>query len=228
MASEFINVSAVIAEASSVIKTFTEQEKALARQWAYTAVRKIGLGKLDIKNSDEIPVVDWSAEKPAGLASTIDIALFDSSDREIVTSFKGRSQHDVEGSLSRTHQDIRNIGLAIQVTEDDTYFNIEEFSDDAPANIYMKVRYYSYPVDLEGYPKIQETHTLAVMMYIRWMWVMREGKSLGAEQLAREVWLREAAAAYGRMKTPSRLVGKETAKGLNSMIQKVVVRDRQF
>jgi hypothetical protein len=36
MAGEFISVASLIAEASSTIKNFTEQEQQLAMQWAYT------------------------------------------------------------------------------------------------------------------------------------------------------------------------------------------------
>ena len=225
---DYITAAEVIAEASSVIKTFTEQEKALARQWCYRAVRKIGLTRLDKKTSAHIPIVDWSAEKPTDLASTIDIALFDSTDREIVTRFKGRSQHSTEGTIARTHQDARQVAYALHITEDDTYFNIEEFEDDSLSDIYIVVTYYAYPVDLDGYPKVHEAYTLAVIMYIRYAWALRERQSLGEIQEARNTWLREAAAAYGRVKTPSMLEGKEIARGLNSMIQKTVVRDRQF
>jgi hypothetical protein len=228
MATNYITSDRVIAEASTLIKNFTEQEKAMARQWVYTATRRIGLNKLDIKVSNHIPLVDFSAEKPLDLASTIDLALFDSADQEIRIRYKGRAQHDTEGSLGRAHQDIRNIALALHVTEDDTYFNVEEFTDDSPADAYFVVRYYSYPVDDDGYPKIPEVYTLAVIMYIRDMWALRERQSLGEIQEARNTWLREAAAAYGRVKTPSMLEGKEIAKGLNSMIQKTVVRDREF
>ena len=228
MASDYIPVDEVIAEASSLIKNFSEQEKALSRQWAYRATRRIGFNKLDIKTSGEIPLVDFSAEKPSDLANTIDIALFDSADREIVSRFKGRSQHDVEGTVARTHQDARQVAYALHITEDDTYFNVEEFTDTDIANAYIKVTYYAYPVDLDGYPKIPEIYALAVIMYIRYAWAMRERQSLGEIQEARNTWLREAAAAYGRIKTPSMLEGKEIARGLNSMIQKTVVRDRQF
>ena len=88
MAGEFITTKAVVAEAASIIKTVTEQEKQLMRQWAYTGLRKIGFGKLDKKVSNHIPVVDWSAEKPSDLASTVDLSLYDSADREIVIEFK--------------------------------------------------------------------------------------------------------------------------------------------
>ena len=228
MAGKYISIDALIAEASSTIKNFTEQESQLARQWAYTALRSIGLSKLDIKVSDQLTLTDWSVTKPVDLASTIDIALFDSAGQEIVTKYKGFANHEIEGSEARIHQDARMWRGAIQISEDDTYFNVEEFADDSPTEAYIVVKYYGYPVDLDGYPKIPETHTVAIMMYIRWMWSMRERTNLGEQQIAREVWLRERAAAYGRMKTPSQIEGLEIARGINSMIQKTVVRTRRY
>ena len=228
MAAEYISISALIAEASSTIKNITEQEQQLARQWAYTALRKIGFGKLDLKVSDPITLVDWSATKPSDLGIVDDLALFDSAGKEIVIDFKGRAQHETAKEVARTHEDIRPWIGAIKVTEDDTYFNVEEFADEQPTGVSIVVKYYGYPVDDDGLPKIPSTHTLAIMMYIRWMWSMRENKSLGEQQVAREVWLREAAAAYSRMKTPTPLELKEFSRTINSMIQKPVKRHRQF
>ena len=228
MATKYIGIDALIAEASSTIKNFTQQEQQLAMQWAYTALRLIGFGKPDIKVSENLTLTDWSTEKPTDLASTIDMSLFDSAGSEIVIKYKGFANGYNEGTEARIHQDARSSRGAIQVSEDDTYFNVEEFADESPTEAYLVVRYYGYPVDANGAPKIPETHTLAIMMYIRWMWSMRERSSLGEQQVAREVWLREKAAAYGRMKTPSQLEGKEIARTINSMIQKTVVRGRQY
>jgi len=228
MASKYITVDALIAEASSTIKNFTEQEKQLARQWCFTALRQIGVGKQDIKVSDPLYLTDWSVTKPDDLASVIDLALFDSAGSEIITKYKGFANHQTEGSTARVHQDARSSKLALQVSEDDTYFNVEEFADDSPTEAYIVVKYYGYPVDANGFPKIPETHTVAIMMYIRWMWSMRERTNLGEQQIARDQWLRERASAYGKMKTPSQLEGKEIARGINSMIQKTVVRGREY
>jgi hypothetical protein len=272
MAGEFISVASLIAEASSTIKNFTEQEQQLAMQWAYTGLRKIGFSKMDIKTSDPMYLSDWSTAKPSDMGKLIDLALFDSAGKEIVIKYKGRAQVNTSAWVTgtsyavntmviedgvrykclvahtagtfatdlaaekwvavtrdaRIHEDVRQYIGAIQVSEDDSYFNVEEFTDETPTGVYLVARYYAYPTDSNGYPKIPETHTLALMMYIRWMWSMRENKSLGEIQIAREVWLREMGAARGRMHTPTQLEFKETARTINSMIQKTVVRDRQY
>ena len=272
MAGKFIDINALIAETSSTIKGVTEQEQQLMLQWSYTALRKIGFGRLDIEVSDPLYLSDWSVAKPSGLAKLIDLALFDSAGQEIIIKYKGYAnintsawvtstayvvdnrvtedgvrykclEDHTSGTFStdlaaekweavsrdaRIHEDNRGYIGAIQVSEDDTYFNVEEFSDDDETGVYLIARYYAYPTDSDGMPKIPETHTLAIMMYNRWMWSMRERQSLGEQQVAREIWLREAAAAHGRMKTPTMLETKDFARVINSMIQKPVLRTRQY
>jgi hypothetical protein len=231
MASEFISVDSVVAEAASAIKNFTQQERQLARQWAYRALMDIGVGKLNIKVSDPISLTDWSAEKPPDLFKTIDLSLNDTvSGNEIVTKFKGRASDEVtDGELfPRVHKDVRSAPWAAYVTEDDTYFNVQELADRDSSNLAIIVKYYSFPVDSDGLPRIPSTHVMAIMMYIRYMWSMRERKSLSEVQEARNTWLIERAKAYGQMKTPTMLEGKEIARGINSMIQKPVLRHREF
>ena len=228
MASEYIGIKAAVAEACSTIKNVTEQEKVLSRQWIYRAIRQIGVGKVDIKISDNLTLTDWSVRKPDDMAMMIDIALFDSADQEIIIKYKGRGQSSGDGTLSRIHQDARPFVGAVNVTEDNDFFNVEEFSDDTPANVYLVVKYYSYPVDDDGYPKVQDIHMEACIAYVRWQWAKRERVSLGEIQETRHTWLQEKASAYGRMKTPTEMEAKDSFRELNSMIQKMVPRLRQF
>lgn len=272
MAGKYIGITAVVAEAASTIKNFSEQEKQLAMQWAYRAVRLIGFNKLDIKVSDPLYLEDWSVAKPNDMGRLIDLALFDSAGKEIVIKYKGYANINtadwvtstayvvnnmvVQGGVryrcledhtsgtfstdlaaekwvatsrdARIHEDARQSMGAIHVSEDDTYFNVEEFTDTNVDGVYLVAKYYAYPADSNGLPKIPEEQMEAVASYIRMQWAKRERKSLGEMQYEREVWLREAAAARGRMNTPTALEMKETARTINSMIQKVVVRDRQY
>jgi len=228
MAGKTIDVDAVIAEASSVIKNVSEQEKQLMIQWCYTAARKIGSGPQDVRVSEKLFLNDFSAQKPSDLSSVIDLALFDSADQEIVIKFQGSSEGPDLGDTARIHQDVRSGKQALQVSEDGTYFNVESFSDDSPGDAYFKTRYYAYPVDDDGMPRIYEECTLAIMMYIRYMWTLRERRSLGEIQEARQTWLSERASAESEIKTPSMLEGREIALGLNSMIHNPDKKSRRY
>jgi hypothetical protein len=229
MANSLTPVDEVIAEAASIIKNFTEQEKQLARQWAFRAVRRIGASFHDIQIVT-INMSDYSFLKPTDYAKHIDFALFDSAGKEIVVNFKGFSKVMSSGKEEgRIHEDLRNTRLGLQMTEDSNYFNVEDFTDSDAGSATLKLKYYSMPIDVSGYPKIPETHVMAVVHYIRWQWTMRERKSLGEIQEAQHTWKTEAAAAYGRMKTPTMLEGKEIAEGvMMSMVQKATVRKRQY
>ena len=109
MASEFLSIDSVVAEAASEIKNITEQEKVLCRQWAYRAMLRIGVSKLNIETSDPIAVSSWSAAKPTNLFKTIDLAVINSEDKEIITIFKGRGQVESAPAVSRVHEDVRGI-----------------------------------------------------------------------------------------------------------------------
>ena len=54
MATRLVTVDEVVAEAASIIKGATDQERHLMRQWAYSGNAEIGVPKLNIKISDKL------------------------------------------------------------------------------------------------------------------------------------------------------------------------------
>lgn len=229
-----IPVDEVVSEACTILKRVTEQEKIFMRQWAYTALRKIGLTKINIQVSDRIYLDDWSAKKPDNLIRTNDIALYNSSGNEVMTKFKGYGSGNItvgEQVSSRIHQDIRSSTSNtsyIAITESDNYFNVESFNDDDEEDIFLLVRYYAIPIDSDGLPKIPEHCTLAIIMYIRAMWAMRENSNQSHIQLAWQMWKEERASAESKGKTPDMIEGKAIAETLNSMIQKTTINNLRF
>ena len=232
MPSRLITSDEVLAEASSIIKDASEQEKVFMRQWIYRAQREIGFSHFDIKVSEPITVVDYSAAKPDDFVKAIDVALFDSTGNEIITRYKGWGKRQdllPEGGLARTRQDVRLQVNAINISEDQDYFHTGVFAQGEDDTAYMVMKYYALPIDsATNLPLIPESNTLAIMMYIRWMWMMRQNENQSSIDIARDVWLRERARASSRNNTPSQLEGGEIARKINSMIQKVIVTDRQF
>lgn len=229
MPSRLITLDEVLAEASSIIKDATEQEKIFMRQWIYRAQRQIGFSHVDIKVSDPILLIDYSAQKPDDFIKAIDIALFDEDDNEIVSKYKGWGQKPDEGGIARTHQDVRSIVSAINISEDLNYFHTGTFSQGEDDTAYVVVKYYALPVDPNtALPLIPEGNTLAIMMYIRYMWAMRQNENQTSIAMAEQAWLRYRAMARSSNHTPSVLEGKEIARTINSMIQKVVITDRQY
>jgi hypothetical protein len=232
MPSRLITLDEVLAEASSIISDASEQEKVFMRQWVYRAQRQIGFSKIDIKVSDALVLDDFSVAKPADMVSIIDLALFTGDGSEIKINYKGWGKNQAllpEGGSARVHQDLRRVVNAINVTEDIDYIHTESFSEGNAGTAYIIAKYYALPMDSTGLPMIPEENTFAIMMFIRWMWIMRQNsQSIAAIAEAKRTWKEERIAAKSRTNTPSVLEGKEEAKKLNSMIQKAVLTYRQF
>lgn len=231
MASRLITLDEVLAEAASIIKDASEQEKAFMRQWIYRAQREIGFSNVDIKISEPLTLTDFSVKKPNDFLKTIDLALYTSDGREIRTSWKGWGKDKAslpEGSDARIHEDLRIEVQRIQVSEDLDYFHTESFAEGTDDTSYLIVKYYALPIDSQELPLIPESNTLAIMMYIKWMWEIRQNRNQAAIAQSRDVWLRERARASARNQTPSVLEGKQISRTINSMIQKAVIRDRQY
>lgn len=231
-----IPVDEVIAEACTILKHVTEQEKIFMRQWAYTAMREIGSFNLNIKVTPQLFLEDWSVKKPDDLLRTNDIALYGSDGSEIVHTFKGYASGNIdadEESVSgRIHQDIRNLSrdgrTAVAITESENYFNVEEFNGTDSSGVYMFIRYYALPLDNNGLPKIPDFATLAIIFYIRAMWAMRDNSNQNYIESSWNMWKIQRAKAEGRGKTPDMIEGKAIVKTINSMIQKAIVHNQQF
>ena len=66
------------------------------------------------------------------------------------------------------------------------------------------------------------------MMYIRYMWQLRNDDTITALRDGERRWRVARSAAEGKLKTPDVIEGKEIARKANSMIQKVTLLNRQF
>jgi hypothetical protein len=157
------------------------------------------------------------------------LALYRGDGREILHEFKGYgSGYSEEATHARIHEDLRSPLSSVQITESDNYFNVEEFADDSPDEVYLKVKYYGIMVDDLGLPKIPEYATLAIIMFIRWMWALRKNDNRAEIDQNWKMWTVERKSAEGKGNTPDQIEGKAIAKTINSMIQKVEVQNRMF
>lgn len=229
MAGRFVTVEEVVAEASSIILGVTYAEKQMMRQWAYTAQRLIGWSKADVKVSADITLSSFSAAKPSDLIRTIDLALFLSDGTELFIKYKGPGYKLPSGQDdARIHTDNRTTVQKVIVSEDNDYFNVEEFTSPDPTGAYIIVKYLGLPLDTNGLPLIPEHCKFAIMMYIRWMWAMRKGDNRLGLRESENIWLRHRATAASKGNTPDRWEAEQIAKTVNSMIQVVELRDRRF
>lgn len=210
MVSRFVPLDQVTAEAASLIGAAETKDRLLFKQWVYTALREIGVGKQNIDTCILYPK-DFSFTKPQDMTSTIDIALYNSSNAEL--NYKYNSGR-VRIHQSKTQSSTSDL---VDLSEDDFYFHLGSNGSDVA---YARIRYFKFPVDDDGLPKIPEDQVFAIMMYIRYAWSMRKNDNRSEIDQNRQTWLAERDRAKSRNKMPSMLEGKQIAKEWMSMIQK--------
>jgi hypothetical protein len=208
----FLDIEEVVATASTVIPGMTDEEKLLARQWSWMAIRKIGPSSDHIKTID-IDIYDKSIEIPSDCISIIDLAIYDSHGNDI------KYRYNKGGSL-RTHKKDLIGNQLINIYQDDKFIHI---SDDAsgsgliPAS--ARVKYYAFPLDDCNQPLIAEVHLFPVMMFIRWMWSIRNRPTSTYEtSSAANDWRQALDVAKANNKTVSVLQAKEIARTWSSLI----------
>ncbi|KKN46954.1 hypothetical protein LCGC14_0667780 [marine sediment metagenome] len=226
MASKFITIDEVVASAAAIAKGATDQERHLMRQWVYDGNAEVGFSKLNMKVSKQLELDDYSTAKPLDHVRTLELALYDSNDREMMTRFKGYGKNeDFDVGVARTHEDVREVISIINITEDNDFFHTEQFDNETPEDAYIITKYLAVPVDDNGWPLIPASSKLSVMLYVKWMLALREDKDSRIEE---KQWRVAKAAAYGKLQTPDIYEAREIAMKIHSMIDKPVLRDRQF
>lgn len=203
MAKRFLNLNEITAEAMSIIPGATTEEKNIAQTWAYRALRQLGPSKDHIEVCTLYPE-DLVMTKPSDFHSAIDIALFDSTGRELA--------HNYRSGKKRIHEDLELSGV-ITISEDDEFFHLSSNSTNVA---YAVLRYFRFPVDQDGYPLFPEYTAIAISLFIRYMWALRTGdRSFKAHE---ESWKVVRMEARGQNKMPSGMMYKQFAKEWMSMI----------
>lgn len=228
MAGRFVTVEEVVAEASSIMKGVTSAERQMMRQWVWTSQRLIGWSKADIKVSENLILSDHATAKPSDLIRTIDLGLFLSNGTEMLVKYKAGGHRSTGDENLRIHSDGRSVVRRVIVTEDANFFYTDVFTEPSPTDSYLVVRYYGLPLDSNLLPLIPEHCKFALMMFIRWMWSMRNNDSRTVQAMAEQQWLRHRRIAEGKSKTPDLLEAEAIARTANSMIQSFGKLDRRF
>jgi hypothetical protein len=215
MAKRFLSLDEVVAEAMSIIPGASSEEQLLAKQWAYVGLRDLGPSRDYIEVATLYPE-DLTMRKPDDLYRTIDMALFNSSNQEIPSKYRGGKLRI--HSRRDTRLDNYQVGSdpyfgAVEISEDDYHFFISSNSEDVA---YAKLRYFRLPVDKDGKPQIPEDSRLAIMLFIRYMWSLRTmSKDVS---FAEASWKQARAEVRGKNKLPHGLAYKQYAKEWMSMI----------
>lgn len=212
----FLSIDEVVANASSIIKGADINDQNLFRQWAWLGERQIGFGGLNEETAD-IPVSDLSIKKPVDYAAPIDIALYTSEDEGPYTELLWQ----YHGGKRRIHAK-PSTKRYVDLSEDPYFFNLS--SDYGNSVVKAKLRYYAYPIDSKGYPAFPEIHLFAIMMFVRYMWAIRENNSRSEIAEAKEHWEQAKVIARNRTKMPHMLKGQQIMRDWRSMIDKANYR----
>lgn len=209
---KFITIEETVAACSTIIKNPSREDRLLFRMWIWIAEKQIGCIKSNIK-TDSLSVLNLVARKPDDFLSTIDFALIDNKGNDVRYRYKGQNGkrvHPITGV---------NNPRMIDVYEDDNLF----YLDSNGSNIELvNVRYRAYPIDSNGLIKIPEDHLYAIMIFVNYMYSMRESISLSRVHELKLEWKVQAAKARGKNKMPNTAEGREIMNSWNSLIPKGV------
>jgi hypothetical protein len=181
------------------------------KQWAYMALRLIGPGTPNVELCRLEVDEDRALQKPDDYISAIDIALFNTQNKEVKWKYHG------PGKQIHRPENVNLDRRPVDISENDWHFLLGDNGADVS---YAFIRYYALPIDQNGDPKVPESHLHAVILYLRYMWSMRENENKLEIRENYMMWLQARAEVRGIRNTPDMLEGKQIAKGWMSMIDK--------
>lgn len=190
----FVDINAVIAEAISITPDADVADWAMARQWAITAIEQLGVADDEIKTC-QIKAKDLVLPKPDDMRKYIEMQLYDADDNYIPHTFRvgrGRIAPDVSNYpyvITSTTDQAKQYSYSVDVSEDQNSFYLGTTGDSVS---YARVRYYSYPLDANGYPYIRFDEKFAVMCYIQWCKASRKGENQSEIAQKWQMWAVQA------------------------------------
>lgn len=218
----------VIATATSVLEGSDTIDRAFFKEWIYLGLIELG-PNLSWYGEATIYPADFSFKKPSDMHSAIDLALYDSQGKELryVLRGKGGRIHVSDNEIVNDGAYSPGLGAPIDLSEDSFYYYIGTSAASQMVNAAI-LKYWKLPVDVYGNLLIPENNVMALVMFIRYMWMMRKAGSGNRFDLAsaKVSWIASRNEARAQNKMPSMLEGMEIARTWPSMIQKM--RFKQF
>lgn len=204
----YVTLEEVVALARTTIGTSDKQDEPLFKQWAWEGLQDVGLSTDSIEVCTLKPK-NFIAGKPENCRALIDIALYDANGNEFAHSFKAGKKRIYPNRtfpLSILATDgLTQIPTIVDVSED--RFNIIIGSNGSHVTAIM-IRYWSYPVDANGLPLIQEDEKMALVHFIKWMWSMRKNDNRSEIEQNRQTWY----LASDRARAKKKNISNETVK----------------
>lgn len=219
MTSSFVSVDQVIATAASIIEAADTVDRAYFKEWAYLGLLELGPSAAWYDEATLYPV-EMALEKPKNMYNAIDLALYNSTNQEMLYTYRGKGKgriHASDNSLTNNGTYAPLLGAPIDLSEDTYYFHL---GTNGASVAYAVLRYWKFPTDENGDLMVPEQDVLSLSLFLKYMYYMRKDDKVGIGQF-HNLWV--AARNEGRTahKLPSMLEGAEIARSWNSMIQKM-------
>lgn len=212
----FATLDEVTAGAVLVCPGANDHDRVKFRYWVYEALKHIGPTGHWVKNCKLTPK-NRSFKKPDDLASTVSVALYDSSNSELQFEYFHEGAGRVHADRQYTHQigSQQTTYFRPTLSEDAYYFHLDSNSNDVA---YMMLRYYAMPIDANKQLLVPEDSMLACQMFCRFMWSLAKGDNQSEIELSRDTWFRERDRVYGNNKMPSVFQAHQFAKKYLSLL----------
>jgi len=207
---EYLNIDEVTAASMAVIEEATQEDRNLFRAWIVECMRDIGPNVSWYKRC-ELKPKNSSMRKPADHTATVDIALYDSSDSELVYSFIPNVPGRVHPDRFALYDNVATDTLSprVDLSEDAYYYHL---GTNASLVNSALIGYLAMPTDRDGMPMVPENQLTAYKMFCRWNYAMRKNNNQSFIEQSYNMWLKERDRAKGRGKMPDPLRGKEIFK----------------
>lgn len=220
----YVDFDEVLAEAISTIGAQGDDEiaKQFCRQWIYRGLQKLG----STDNTIEVCTVyakNLLIKKPKNLKKLDEIALYDANDVFI--------PHVWSAGNTRIYPNTQQYSYIINEGTDEevTYTLPVDLSENKTSYVlgtngamvsYALVRYYPYPIDVNGNPLVREDEVEALSFYCRYRWSMRKNENQSEIRENKIAWME--AADYCKAEKKSSDFSNETRKKIAATMNKMI------
>jgi hypothetical protein len=217
MESRFVHIDEAVAMAQTLLPENFSKDKAVARAWAYMALRNIGPTSHWFATCVMKPNDNLTMKKPDDMWKAIDIALYDSAGCELRYSYKGlgRRIHSSRSAALREGEYSPVLGAAIDLSEDVHAFHL---GSNGSCVAFATLKYLQLPIDTDGMPMIPEGLVLAIAFFIRWMWTVKTNENQSDREISERTYKMERAKALAESNMPSGIELEQIGKEWTSLI----------
>lgn len=209
MSNVLIPLKEATAFAMSTIATATDEDRNIFGAWICESIKIIGPNRQWLQECILYPE-DGSMRKPREMSNVVDIALYDSSNCELIFTYHPDTPSRIHIDRFQIHDiTVQNQAFnRIDLSEDAFYFNLGD-----PQNrvSYAKIRYFAIPTDGNGDLLIPDLYRLPLAIFCRYMWSMRKNDNRSEIDQNYSMWLKESDRVRGRMKMPNQLEARAIA-----------------